>query len=128
MSIDCVRSTQGTAFVCAWNCFGAPRVAPGIDSAIRSLRSILPLPLVGQTFSSPGSVRASVFQRNPGYRFVAPAVGIGSVLPIMQKVQIILRVIMRCIQKSLKLFVRYRVLIDPEHIHVHFMQMVAAWR
>src|SRR5215469_16181509 len=54
--------TQAAAFVGNGNRISIPFVAPGIEAAVRTLRRILPLPLMRQALSDPGGIRASVFE------------------------------------------------------------------
>src|SRR2546425_581048 len=78
------------AFVELGNGFRLPFVAPGIEAAIGPLRGVLPFPLVRKSLTRPSRVGARIFERDPGYRLIAPALREAPVLPLAKEVMIIL--------------------------------------
>jgi len=93
MRVDFVGRAHSTALVGRGNRLCLPGISPGIGSAICTLSSVLPFPFVRQTLASPGSIGASVFDRDPRHGLVVPAVGILSILPVTQEVQVVQRTI-----------------------------------
>ena len=102
MSGDGIRTSHRSALVRSGDRGSIPLIPPRIKPAIGALGSILPLPFARQPLSSPGRIRARILQGNPGDRLVCPTLGVCSILPVAQKIQVICRTIMRCIQELLK--------------------------
>src|SRR5215469_3314487 len=118
---DCVGIAHRAVFVRNGISFRVPTVSPGIEPSIRSLRCILPLPFMGQTLACPGRVRPRILQRDPRNRLTVPARWEVAVLPVAQKIKIILRMVVSRIQKPFELCIRHRTFVDPERIDVHGM-------
>src|SRR5260370_40942303 len=112
--IDRIRTPHGSSFVRHWNGLSIPCVSPGIHASISALCCILPFPFVRQTFSRPRGISSSIFKGHPRHRLVVPTRRIRTILPIPEKVHIILRMITSRIAKLLNLSVGHRVSIDPE--------------
>ena len=114
------------AFVRERNGVSIPFVSPGIHAPISALCRILPFPFVRQTLSCPCGIRSRIFKGHPRHRLVVPTRRIRSILPIPEKVQIILRMIVSRIEKRLELCVGHRIFVDPERLDVHRMIVKAS--
>src|SRR5712691_4655456 len=123
MCVDRIGPAHGAALVGGRNRVCIPCVTPRIDATISTLCRVLPLPLVGQALAGPGSIGTRIFQRHPCDRFVVPALGIFPVLPLAEKIQIVLRMIVSRIEKLLELRIGYWILVDPERFDVHRVVM-----
>ena len=118
MSIHLVGAMQNTSFVRNRNDTCIPAISPRIGPAIASLRGILPLPLVRKPFSSPSGIGPGIFERNPGNWLIGPSLRIGSIFPVAEEVQIILRMIVSGIQERLEFRIRDRVFVDIERANL----------
>src|SRR3982074_1343729 len=96
---DIGRPGHGSSRVGRWYGSRIPCVSPRVCAVVRSLSRVLPFPLVWKPLPSPRRIRASVFQRDPRHGFPTPTVRISTVLPIEQKVMVVLGMIVCRIQK-----------------------------
>src|ERR1700678_2021755 len=119
MCIDRIRTSHGARLVRQRHGAVVPLVTPRIEASIGALGCVLPFPFGWEALSSPTRIGPRVFLGDPGHRFVPPFTGIGSVLPVAKKIQIIFRVIVGRIQKLLELIVGHRILIDVKRLHLH---------
>src|ERR1700729_3993756 len=88
MGIDIVGLRYRTPFRRYRYSVGFPAISPWIDPRrIATLRRILPLPLMREPLAGPLGIGPSIFERDPGYRLVSPALRKGAVSPVAEKVQ-----------------------------------------
>src|ERR1700760_4620459 len=119
MRTHVVGSAHGSAVIDNRNAACIPVVAPGINTSIVPLSGILPLPFMRQAFARPFCVGACILERNPGHGLVCPSLRIVPILPVLEEIQSIGRMVVSCVQKLLKLFVGHRVL-----VHIKSSDMV----
>ncbi len=103
-----------------------PIVAPRIGPAVGALGRILPFPFVRQAFSGPLGVGARVFDRYPGDRLFRPAFGIGTVPPVLQKIMIVARMVVRGIEKLLEVGIGDWIFVDEERFDWACLRMMPA--
>src|SRR5262249_26555932 len=106
MCVDRIRPTHIAGLVRYRHSGGVPLVAPRIEALVTALRGVLPFPLMRQSLPGPIRIRSRIVLGNPRHRSVLPSAGIRAIFPIAQKIQIVLWMIMRCIQELLELGVR----------------------
>src|SRR5271163_2026751 len=127
--IDVVRLRQFASLVWIWNVRRVPEITPWIDAVlIAALGRVLPLPIVWQPFSRPPRIGARIFESDPGHRLISPSLRICAILPILQKVLIILRMVLRSIQKLLEFGIRDRKFVHVESVNMHSMFVETPWR
>src|SRR5580692_2610058 len=126
MCVNRIRTSHGARFIGHGRRAAVPLVTPRIEAAVRALGCVLPLPLMRQAFSSPTRVCPCVFLRDPGHRFIFPSRGIGPILPIAEKIQVVFGMIVGRVQKLLEFSVCNRVLIDIKRSDVHGVLMKAS--
>src|ERR1022692_3848371 len=89
MSANLGRTGKIASLIWFWNRCIVPLISPRIDSLIRPLRRILPLPFVRQPFTSPLRIGARIFERHPRYWLVLPTRLRPAILPIAQEIVIV---------------------------------------
>src|SRR5258708_3649736 len=85
-------------------------VPPRKSASIVALRRILPLPLAGKPLPGPFRILTGILNRYPSYRLFCPSIGIGAILPVLEEVETVLVLIVRCIQEFLKLGIGHWIL------------------
>src|SRR5882762_9766187 len=116
---DIGRRAQGSSRVGSWSGTRIPCVSPRVSAVVRSLSRVLPFPFVWKPRPSPRRIRASVFQRHPRHGLRIPTVRISTVLPIAQKIVVVLGLIVCRIQELFVVGVRNRIAIDVKGLHLH---------
>src|ERR1017187_1177426 len=90
----------------------APGTAPRVPAAVQALRGVLPFPFVRQTLAGPAGVGARIFQRDPGDGPGLPAGGGLAILPVLEEIVVVRRMIIRSLEEIRKLPVGHRVFVD----------------
>src|SRR5882762_6560473 len=116
---DIGRGAEGSSRVGRWYGSRIPCVSPRVSAVVQSLSRVLPFPLVRKPLPSPRRIGASVFQRHPRHGLRTPTIRISTVLPVAQKVMVVLGMIVCRIQKLFVIGVSNRIAIDVKGLHLH---------
>src|SRR5580692_2426408 len=111
------------AVIGRWYGLRIPIISPRVGAPVGGLRGVLPFPIVREALAGPCGVGARVFDGDPGYRFRTPTSGIGSVLPIAQKIVVVGWMVFRRVQKFLELLVGDGRAVNIEARDVHALAM-----
>src|SRR5580692_462412 len=119
MRRNAVRAVHLASLVWHGNRRRVPIIAPRIEASVRALRGVLPLPFMREAFACPRCIGARILECDPRHGFVPSALWRRAVLPVEQKIQVVLGMVMRSIEKFFELLVGYWIFVDPERLHVH---------
>src|SRR6267378_2860416 len=126
--VDVGERGAGVAAVRGGNVRGVPIVAPRVEARIGGLRGVLPFPFVREALAGPGSVGASIFERDPGDGFRVPAGGEISFRPVAQEIVIVGGVIVRGVEELFELRVGDGCAVDVVAVEMEAVKMRAARR
>src|SRR6185369_4058068 len=106
-----VGRSQVPSLLGHWNCSRVGAVAPRVHPSVVPLGGVLPLPFMGKALARPGGIRPRVLQRNPCNWLAGPSLRITAVLPILQEVMVVSRMIMAGVEKLLELRISHGIAI-----------------